>query len=147
MRMNQYPHLRNIAIMPFDNRTVEIHLAEEIRDRLISSFQQDGRLRIVYENPDSRIEGEITDYSDTVYGFDMEQEIEEYQVSIRFSIIFTDLVRNQIIWENRSLTLNERYSPASADDESIRYKTPEAAQEAIFEELFKLIIRNSLEAW
>ncbi len=147
VRMNQYPHLRNVVVYPFDNKTVEIHLAESLREDLITYFQQDGRLRITYDDADSIVEGEISDYKNEVYGFDMDQNIEEYRVTITFEISFTDLVRNDVIWENSSFSLSERYYPMSEDHESVRLKTEEEAQKAIFEELFKVIIRNSLEAW
>lgn len=147
LRMNQYPHLRNVTVMQFENNTVEIHLAETLRDDLVAAFQRDGRLRITYDEPDSIVEGEIIDYKDEVYGYDMEQNIEEYRVTITFAISFTDLVRNEVIWESSSLSLSERYFPASDDHESVRFKTVEAAETAIFDELFKRIIRNSLEAW
>ncbi len=145
LRMNQYPHLRDIAIAPFENETIELFLEEELRNSLISSFQQDGRLRIAYEDPDSRIEGRILDYSSTIYGYDIEQTVEEYQVRLVLAITFTDLVRNELIWENKNLTVSERYAPSGSSN--VRWQTEEEALEEIFDELFRIIIRNSLESW
>jgi outer membrane lipopolysaccharide assembly protein LptE/RlpB len=145
LRMNQYPHLRDVAVAPFENETLELFLEEELRDALISSFQQDGRLRIAYEDPDSRIEGRILDYSSTIYGYDIDQTIEEYQVRLVLSMTFTDLVRNEVIWENKNLTVSERYAPVGSSN--VRWQTEEEALEEIFRELFRIIIRNSLESW
>jgi hypothetical protein len=145
VRMNIYPHLRNVAIMPFEDRTLEIHLAEELRDSLISSFQRDGRLRISYEDPDSRIEGQIVEYENNIFGYDLDQNIEEYQVRLTVSLTFTDLVRNEVIWENKALMLSERYTPLSTEE--VRFKTEEEALQELYKKLFETIIRNTLESW
>lgn len=145
LRMNQYPHLRDITIAPFENDTVELYLEEDLRNSIISSFQADGRLRIAYDDPDSRIEGRILDYSNKIFGYDIDQNIEEYQVRLVLAISFTDLVRNEIIWENKSLVMTERYSPETTL--AVKFSSEEEALEEIYKELFRLIIRNSLEAW
>ncbi len=145
LRMNQYPHLRDIMIVPFENDTIELFLEEELRNSIISSFQQDGRLRIAYDNPDSQIEGRILDYNSTIYGYSIDQNIEEYQVKLVMEITFTDLVRNEVIWENKSLIITERYSPQTTM--TVKWQNEEEARNEIFKELFRVIIRNSLEAW
>ena len=145
LRMNQYPHLRDVMVQPFENETLELYLEEDLRNSIISSFQQDGRLRIAYENPDSRIEGRIINYESTIYGFSTDDTIEEYQVRLTLSLTFTDLIRNEVIWENRSLTLTERYSPQTTV--TVKWQTEEEARNEIFRDLFRVIIRNSLEAW
>ncbi|MCB5230262.1 MAG: LPS assembly lipoprotein LptE [Candidatus Cloacimonas sp.] len=145
VRLNQLPHLRDVAISPFENETLELYLEEELRTSLITSFRQDGRLRITYDNPDSKIEGKLIEYSNTIYGYDIDKNIEEYQVRLQMSLIFTDLVRNEVIYENKALSLVEYYSPSSV--ESVRLKSEEEAVKEIFKELFQVIVRNSLEAW
>ena len=145
LRMNQYPHLRNVFIMPIENRTGELDIDEDLRNTLLTSFQQDGRLRIVYEDPDSIIECEILDYESKIFGFDIEQNVEEYMVTIIFDLTFTDLLRNEVIWENSSIRISERYYPRSPQD--VQITTEQGAQEKIFENLFNLIIRNTLESW
>lgn len=145
VRLNQLPHLRDLMISPLENETLELYLEEDLRNSLISSFQQDGRLRIAYDNPDSRIDGRLIEYSNKIYGYDTDKNIEEYQVRLQMSLVFTDLVRNEVIYENKALTLTERYSPYTV--ESVRFKSEEEALEEIFKELFRTIIRNSLEAW
>lgn len=145
LRMNQYPHLRDIMIVPFGNDTLELYLEEELRNSVIASFQQDGRLRIAYDNPDSQIEGRLIDYSSTIFGYSLDQNIEEYQVRLVMAITFTDLLRNEVIWENRNLTVTDRYSPHST--ETVRWQTEEEARNEIYKEVFRIIIRNTLEAW
>ena len=131
--------------MPFENNTLEIYLAEELRDSIINSFQRDGRLRISYENPDSIISGLLSSYEHRVFGYDIDQNIEEYQVRISLSITFTDLIRNEVIWENLSLSLSERYTPLA--NESVKFSSEHEAVNEIFKKLFDTIIRNSLESW
>ncbi|MBW6515439.1 MAG: hypothetical protein K0B81_02335 [Candidatus Cloacimonetes bacterium] len=145
LRMNQYPHLRDVMLIPFENETLELYLEEELRNSIIASFQQDGRLRIAYDNPDSQIEGRIIDYTNTIYGYNIDQTIEEYQVRLVIAITFTDLIRNEVIWESRNLTITERYTPQTTV--AVKWQNEEEARNEIYQELFRIIIRNSLEAW
>ncbi len=145
VRMNQYPHLKTVSVSPIVNNSYEMLLEEDLRDNLISVFQKDGRLRIVYDNPDSIIDIEINEYETSIFGFDTQENIEEYQVRISLSVTFSDLISNEVIWENKSLIIMERYSPATA--ETVRFSSEEEARLEIFSNLFKTIIRNSLESW
>jgi hypothetical protein len=117
-------------ISPLENETLELYLEEDLRNSLISSFQQDGRLRIAYDNPDSRIDGRLIEYSNKIYGYDTDKNIEEYQVRLQMSLVFTDLVRNEVIYENKALTLTERYSPNTV--ESVRFNSVVEALDEIF---------------
>jgi len=94
-------------------------------------------------NADVALEGEIKDYSDKIFSYD-ETGAEEYQVKILFSILFTDLVRNEILWQNDRLVLSETYSTVNEFSE---FKTEEEARLEIMDKLFETILRNTLEDW
>ncbi|MCF7793521.1 MAG: hypothetical protein K9N09_06270 [Candidatus Cloacimonetes bacterium] len=137
------PHLKTISVKSFQNSSTEYDLEEEIYIKLSDKFSNDGRLSIVTMSPDCILEGEIMDYSNEVQNYGG-STIDAYKVQILFNITFTDLVKNKIIWQNSSLLLSEVYS---ASDTNITYKTEEAAQQKIFDDLFDTIIKNSLEEW
>ena len=59
-------------------------------------------------------------------------------------ITFTDLKKNQVIWQNGSLMQSERYS---LSDENSIFKSEEDAQEEITNKLFDTIMKNTLEEW
>ncbi len=137
------PHLKTIAVNSFDNYSTEYELEEKIYISLSEKFSNDGRLNLVTISPDCILEGEILDYSNEILGY-AGSNVDEYKVQILFNIEFTDLIKNKIIWQNRSLLLSETYS---ATDHNINYKTEAAAVNKILDDLFDMIIRNSLEEW
>ena len=67
-----------------------------------------------------------------------------FRKGIRPDVVFTDLKKNQILWENNSLMLSERYS---LSDENSQFKSEEDAQEEIANKLFDTIMKNTLEEW
>jgi hypothetical protein len=138
-----YPHLKTITIQQFQNSTTEYQLESELFQELSDRFEQDGRLSIVGISPDCQIEGGILDYSDKIYSYNTEG-IEEYQVRILFKIIFTDLVKNEVIYQNDSLVLSAEYS--SADPEA-EFTSEEEARYEIYKDLFDLILKETLEQW
>ena len=140
---NSYPHLKTIVILPFTNNTTEYNLEEDLLNELSNLFINDGRLKIVGISPDSQLEGEILDYTDKIYTYDG-STINAYQVKILFKIIFTDLKKNSILWQNNSLILSETYSET---DESSEFSSEAEAQNEIMKDLYDTIIKNSLEEW
>ncbi len=137
------PHLKTIAILPFSNSTTEYNLEEDLFNEISNLFINDGRLKIVTISPDCQLEGEILDYTDKIYTYDG-STIDEYQVKILFKIIFTDLKKNSILWQNNSLILSETYSET---DDSSEFSSEEEAQKEIMKDLYETIIKNSLEEW
>lgn len=143
VRTMAYPHLKTIKIEQFENRSEEYEISEELFIELSNDFQSDGRLRVVTENADCILEGEIKDYTDKIYSYEG-TVVNEYQVSIMFWVKFTDLTSDQILWENSNLIIRETYSQT---DETSEYRTEIEAKNAIYEELFDTIVRNTLEQW
>jgi len=138
-----YPHLKTISLPFFENGTTEYQLEETLQEKLTILFQKDGRLDIVSLSPDCILEGTIVDYTDKILTYD-ENGVDGYEVKILFSVTFTDMKKNKVMYQNSSLLLRETYS---SSDESIQLQNEEQAQNAIFEELFEQILTKSLEEW
>ena len=138
-----YPHLKTIAILPFENNTTEYNLEEVIFNSLTNYFENDGRLKIVSISPDCQLEGQILDYSNKILTY-AGSNVDEYEVRILFSITFTDLKKNNIIWQNKALIISETYS---SSDETSEFLTEEEAQNEIIKDMFDIIIKESLEEW
>ncbi len=140
---SSYPHLDTIKIALFQNETTEYQLADKVLEELSLKFKNDGRLELADLNPDCLLEGSILDYSNKIkeYG---DETIENYEVRILFKIVFSDLKKNEIIWQNNSLVLAESYSMI---DENSEYNSEEEAQNKIISDLFNEIISKSLEEW
>ena len=138
-----FPHLKTIAILPFENNTTEYNLEEVIFNNLTNYFENDGRLKIVSISPDCQLEGQILDYSNKILTY-AGSDVDEYEVRVLFSITFTDLKKNNIIWQNKALIISETYS---SSDETSEFSTEEEAQNEIIKDMFDIIIKESLEEW
>jgi hypothetical protein len=141
-----YPNLKKILIQPFENKTAEYYLGDDLLVSLNNSFREDGRLRPVTISPDCQLEGTILDFSNLAFSYDQSNNVQEFQVKILFSVTFTDLQKNQVIYENKSLLLSENYAPTPNEGTS-SYRTKQEAEKQIYIDLFQAILKNSLESW
>ncbi len=141
-----YPNLKKILIQPFENKSTEYNLGDDLLIFLNNSFRDDGRLRPVTIAPDCQLEGNILDFSETAFSYDQSNNVQEFQVKILFSITLTDLQKSQVIYENKSLFLSENYAPRPGEGTS-SFKTKQEAEKQIYKDLFQDILKNSLESW
>jgi len=142
---NAYPHLKRIQILAFDNKSTEFSLGDILINKLSDAYNDDGRLRLVTQSPDCQLEGSIISFSEKIYSYDAANNIQDYIVSISLSLTFSDLVNNNVIFENKSLSISEIY--AVSDESTSRFKTKDDAISEIFAKLFKIIMQNTLESW
>lgn len=142
---NAYPHLKKIRVEAFDNQSAEFGIAETVYTQLINEFRQDGRLRPVTQQPDCVISGTVSSFEEKIYSYDTANAVQDYQVRLTLSISFTDLIRNEAIYENKALTLTQTY--AVAPGSTSRFKSKEEAIDELITTLFQTIVQNSLERW
>ncbi|MDA3812679.1 MAG: LPS assembly lipoprotein LptE [Candidatus Cloacimonetes bacterium] len=138
-----YPHLKTIKVLPIENQTSSYDLRDIAFYSLIDGYESDGRLKLVGLSPDCQIECSILDYSNKIVTYSG-SSIDEYEVRILFEVIFTDLKKNQVLWQNGSLILSERYS---LSDENSQFRNEKEAQEEITGKLFDAIMEKTLEEW
>jgi hypothetical protein len=144
---NAYPHLKKIAVRPFENQSSQFDLGDTVLNGLTQQFSRDGRLKLVTQQPDCTLGGTILDFSESVYSYDSGNNVQDYMLRLSCSVVFTDLVNNQVIYENKNLTLNEAYAADGADSSTAKSKSKEEATNELVERLFSTIIQNSLETW
>ena len=148
---NAYPHIKNIQILSFENKTPEYQISQEFHDYLVNKFQKDGRLKITTLSSDSQIEGSVNDYKKEILSYDNNGNITEYKISILFSVSFTDIKMNTVIYNNSALLVSESYSAnfaaSSTETASVILTSEQQAQEKIYEKVFDTIMKNSLEKW
>lgn len=142
---NAYPHLKKIRVEPFENQTAEFGLADKALNGLSLSLRNDGRLKLVTQNPDCSLEGKIVSFEEKIYSYDSANQVQDYQLIMVLNLSFTDLIKNEVIYENSSLRIAEIYKVS--DDSTARFETKEEALSEIFSSIFKTVIQNSLEAW
>ena len=142
---NAYPHLKKVRVQAFENKSEDFAIGDFLLNKLVLEFRNDGRLKLVTQGPDCTLEGSIIAFEEKIYSYDTANMVQDYQLRLTVSVLFTDLVTNQALFENKSLTLVELY--AVGDDSSARFKTKDEAQAELITSLFKTVIQNSLEAW
>lgn len=142
---NAYPHLRKIRILAFENKTSEYGLGDKLLNYLSREIRDDGRLKLVTEDPDCTLEGAILSFSESVYSYDATNQVQDYQVKMVVSVTFNDLINNAVLYENNALTVTELY--AVAEGGTAKFKTKEEAVEELISKLYKTILQNSIEGW
>jgi hypothetical protein len=131
--------------MAFENKTAEFALADKTLEILSAQFNSDGRLKLVTQQADCQLDGTITDYNESIYSYDSANNVQDYQIRVSFQVALIDLVKNQTIYENKTLLITEQYAVSALS--SSKFKSKEEAQNEIIRNLFKAIVQNSLEAW
>jgi hypothetical protein len=131
--------------MAFDNKSSEFSLGDIVINRLSTDFKDDGRLRMVTQQPDCQLDGSIINYSESIYSYDTANNVQDYLVAITCSVTFTDLINNKVIYENKNLQVSEIY--AVSEESASRFETKDAALTEICDKLFKTIMQNTLESW
>ncbi len=142
---NAYPHLRKIRILAFENRTSEYGLGDKLLNYLNREIREDGRLKLVTEDPDCTLEGAILSFSENVYSYDAANQVQDYQVKMVVSVTFTDLINNTVLYQNSGLTVTELY--AVGEGGTAKFYTKEEAVEELISKLYKTILQNSIEGW
>lgn len=142
---NAYPHLKRVQVLAFENKSTEYTLGDIVFNSLSDAYRKDGRLRPVTQQPDCQLEGTVLNYSDKIYSYDAANNVQDYTVSVTFSVTFTDLVNNKVLYDNKSLTLSENY--AVSNESTARFANKDEAIKEICSQFFKNIMQNTLESW
>jgi hypothetical protein len=103
-------HINSVAVPVVQNQTVEPGLDQEVTEAISQEFIQDNTLRVLPVNEaDSAILGVITGYSNRVFGFNAEEQTEEYEVIIEMRVEFKALVKRKTLWDEDRLVGRTTY--------------------------------------
>lgn len=124
------PHIRTIAIEPFENETTRFELTGELFDELLQNLP--GALGIRQAGADvadAIVRGSIRRYDVTAPNYRAGQSgdaarVLQRQVNISVSVEIVDLVENVILWESSSVTALGEY-PEGAPEENGRERAIE----------------------
>jgi hypothetical protein len=132
-------HLETVRVIPFRSSVTEYGLEQELTSLVTESFVTDGTLAVVVDSADSRIECTVSSWSRTPYSYSSSEEIEEYRLEIRVTVAFTDLVRDEPVFEQETVSRWIVYDPRVEDFSSAKSRLlVEAADE---------IVRVCLSGW
>lgn len=120
------PHVRTLAVVPFDNETDRFELTQEVYDELLERLPQAFGVRMASEeHADAIVRGSIRSYSVETPSFrpsaDRQRaEVVERQVTITVQIEILDRENNLILWDNTSLSSRGEYAEANELEEDGR---------------------------
>lgn len=143
--MTRYPHLKTARVTTFENRSTQYGLQEDLLDDLVENFERDRLVKVVEQDPDCVLEGVILDYENDIYNYDANDVVTQYKVKILFSVTLTDLVKNETLWSNEALLLEQVWQ-SQGEDSGIP-DSEEGAQKEIFDDLYAKIKENTFESW
>ncbi|MFO8183034.1 MAG: LptE family protein [Candidatus Aegiribacteria sp.] len=132
-------HLQSVRVVPFRSRVSQYGLEQDITSRVTQKIVMDGRLSVVLESEDSRIEGMVAAYERTPYSYTSAEVVEEYRLQIRVEVSFVDLLREMDIIGEESVTTWLVYDPDTESESE--------ARERLLEESAEDIVRRCLSGW
>ena len=112
-----------IAVLPFDNQTARLELTQELHDVLLREVPRSLGLRQAGEDvANAVLRGRITSYTVTVPAYRPSAtgdraEVLQRQVQVLVAVELVDMVRNEILWESRSLSGEGQFLDASETEE------------------------------
>lgn len=132
-------HLQSVRVVPFRSRVSQYGLEQEITARVTQMIVMDGRLSVVLDSEDSRIEGTIAAYERTPYSYTSAEVVEEYRLQMRVEVSFVDLSREIDIISGESISTWLVYDPDTESESE--------ARERLLEESAEDIVRRCLSGW
>jgi len=117
------PHVKTIAVLPFENDTNRFELTGELYDQLVRNLPRALGIRTAGEDvADAVVRGTITSYDVRAPNYraaanGQPAEVLQRQVAIVITVEIVDLVQNVILWESRSVTGQGEFIEASESEE------------------------------
>jgi hypothetical protein len=132
-------YLKTIAIPLVTNQTIRPQLGEQLTDRLITDFNQDGHLRVVSGTEGNLVlECRITNYTKIPPAYNADQKVYAWRITIDAQVKCEDMVRYQTLWEN-PVSGWVTYDPnTQSEDDGIKEAIGKLSDE---------IIRKTITAW
>lgn len=116
-------YVKTVAIVPFDNTTNRPELTDEVFQALLRDFPRSQGLQPAGEDlADAVIYGTITRYAISTPSYvagaaGENPEVLQRQVNITVEVQIMNLVDNEILWENRSISVQGQYLEESETEE------------------------------
>ncbi len=120
------PHVRTIAIEPFDNESERFEVASELYDELVRSLPSAlGVRQAGLESADAVVRGSVTRYDVQAPNYragagGQPAEVLQREVRISISVQIVDRVENVILWESNSETAQGLFAEGAPEEEGRR---------------------------
>lgn len=104
---------RTISIRPFQNRTREHGLEVRLQRALEDEFRRHGRLRVVADDGDLELKGEIRSVASVPVAFSGTDEAVQYQGVMRVSLRLVERASGLVLHENKGLQETQDFGAVS----------------------------------
>ena len=131
--------IKSIAVERFENQTAEYGLEDRMTDQIIDAFIADGTLKVLSpEYADALLLGTLTSYLRKPHGYDENDRVETYAVTMVFDITLRNPADDTEIWK-------EKVSQIGIYD--LETQTEEDGQQEAIDLLIEAIINKTTKSW
>lgn len=138
------PHIRTVAILPFENQTTDPLLTQQVTDAIREAFESRLGLRLAGEaTADAVVRGAIVRYeADVTASFQAGQATGNTQVTrrlvrIALNVEVFDQREGRMLWQRSGLTVDGEYEPPREAD----------GRQAAFKKLVNDIVDGAQSQW
>jgi hypothetical protein len=117
------PHIRTIAIQPFENDTNRFEVSAELYEQLLRNLPGALGIRTAGADvADANVRGSITRYDvaapnyTAARGSGQPAQVLQRQVSISVTVSIVDLVENVVLWESSSVVGQGQFAEGAPED-------------------------------
>jgi outer membrane lipopolysaccharide assembly protein LptE/RlpB len=141
---NMPGYIKSVAIPLFKNpRTFKYGAERVLTDAVIDEFVADGTLDVAGEDvADAKLQVEIVNYKKEALSYDVQEVVKEYNLAIVVSATFTDLINDQVLWQEPSM-----YEAVSYYAIGPKAETEDEALDRLAEELARKVVNRTLQGW
>jgi hypothetical protein len=139
------PHVRNITVRPFQNKTQFLISEEKLLLRVSEEFIRDGRLPLVNSESqaDGVVSGEIVRYIREPISYDVNHIPEEFRLWVVMNLRFIDKVNRAVLWEEPRMEQSYRYFIETRPGGI----TEEEARERLWDLFARDIVKRTIEGF
>ena len=140
------PHLRTLAVPVLRNQTTEPNLEQEVTQAIVDRFVQDNKLRVVAESEaDLVLSGAVVKYTNAVFGFNANEQAQEYQVAVTVQLTARDRVKNREMWRDDNLVRTTNYFVVATPGQE--QKDQYSARKDAIAKIADAVLNKTVEGW
>lgn len=137
-------HLKTLQIPVVENQTLEVALTEALTGALTDRFVANNQLRVVQKDADAVLEADITGYENRVFGFNAEQQAQEYIVLIAVKMTLRDRVKGKDLWSEDNVRGVASYYVGGSGQ---TVTTEEGARVLAIKQIVDFALSRTVEGW
>ncbi len=131
--------IKSVSVERFENETAEYGLEDRMTDQIIDALLAEGTLKVLSaEYADASLSGTLTRYDRSPFGYDENDQVQTYAVTMAFSITLKKIADDTEIWKE-NIVQKGIYDLATETEEDGRQR----AIDLLIEE----IINKTTKSW